>query len=120
MDRANRNLDGGGHKIIEASKHDFGRKAGNLLLRSYLFFRHHVFTRADDIDGSGIERVLDMHPVRFLDHPTLLRAKVLASRVYVRLAAGDPFALQSRVLAQLDEGMPSRTRSQSGDCLRLS
>src|ERR1700730_5839349 len=29
----------------------FRRKAGNLLLRSYLFFRHLVFTRADHIDG---------------------------------------------------------------------
>jgi len=29
----------------------------NVLLRSFFFFRHLVFIRADHIDGSGIERV---------------------------------------------------------------
>jgi hypothetical protein len=43
-------------------------KLGNVSLRSYFFFRHHIFIRADHIDGSGVERVLDMHPVIFLDH----------------------------------------------------
>src|SRR6202453_2484917 len=35
---------------------------------THFFFRHHVCARADDIDGSGVERVFDMHPVIFLDH----------------------------------------------------
>ena len=47
------------------NKHDFEEKVGNLPLRSYLFFRHLVFARADHIDGSGVKRVLDVHPVIF-------------------------------------------------------
>ena len=53
--------------MSEASKHDLGRKVGSVLLRSDLFF-HYVFIRANHIDGSGVERVLDMYPVIFLDH----------------------------------------------------
>jgi hypothetical protein len=57
----------------------FRRKAE----RSYfLFFRHHIFTRADHVDGSGVERVFDVYPVIFLDHPDA-RATVLSDLIDV-------------------------------------
>ena len=39
-----------------------------------------IFFRADHIDGSGVERVLDMHPVIFLDLSDA-RAAVLSDRL---------------------------------------
>jgi hypothetical protein len=52
--------------IEGTSKHHLGRKTVNVLLRSFFFFRHHIFTRADHINSSGVERVLDMHPVSLM------------------------------------------------------
>jgi hypothetical protein len=51
------------------SEHDErGKQARfNTWFRSFFFFRHYVFTRADHVDGSSVERVLDMHQVMFLD-----------------------------------------------------
>jgi hypothetical protein len=51
-----------------------------LLLRS-LFFQP-IFIRADDIDGSGVERGFDVHRAIFLDHPDT-RATVLSDLIDV-------------------------------------
>jgi hypothetical protein len=59
----------------------FGRAADSVWLRAYFFFEP-IFFRADDIDGSGVERGFDVHRVIFLDHPDA-RATVLSDLIDV-------------------------------------